>query len=65
MTTFIKAKLKTSGDKTNYGKCRVAANITEYQIKSKLFSLRIIIQKFRNISCVCVCSHSFLVFRPK
>ncbi len=36
MTTFIKAKLKKSDDKMKSDKYRVAANITEYLIKSKL-----------------------------
>ena len=33
MTTFIKAKLEKSDDQMNIDKYRVAANITEYQIK--------------------------------
>ena len=49
MTTFIKAKLKKSDDQTNIDKYRVAANITEYQIISKLIFLRIIIPNFMNI----------------
>ena len=36
MTTFIKAQLKHSDDQTNIDKYRVAANITEYHIISKL-----------------------------
>ncbi len=36
ITTFIKAKLKKLDDQTNIDKYRVAANITEYLIKSKL-----------------------------
>ena len=43
MITFIKAKLKKSYDQTNI---RVAANITEYHIISKLIFQRIIIPKF-------------------
>ena len=35
MTTFIKTKFKISDDQTNIGKYIVAANITEYHIKSK------------------------------
>ena len=46
MTTFIKVKLKKSDDQTNIDKYRVAANITEYHIKSKLIFNRIIILKF-------------------
>ena len=34
MTTFIKAILKKSDDKTNIHKYRVAANITNYNITS-------------------------------
>ena len=34
MLTFIKAKLKKSNDQTNIDKYRLAANITEYHIKS-------------------------------
>ena len=46
MTTFKKAKLKKSDDNTNIDKYRVAANIIEYHIISKLIFLRIIIPKF-------------------
>ncbi len=46
MTTFIKAKLKKSDDQANIDKYRVAANITEYHILSKLIFRRIIIPKF-------------------
>ena len=49
MTTFIKAKLKKANDQTNIDKYRVAANITEYHIISKLIFLRIIIKKFMKI----------------
>ena len=35
MTTFIKANLKKSDDKTNIDKYRVAVNITGYHIISK------------------------------
>ncbi len=46
MTTFIKTKFKKSDDQTNIDKYRVvAANITEYDIMSKLIFLRIIIPK--------------------
>ena len=43
MTTSTKAKFKKSDDKTNINKYRVAANITEYHIISKLIFLTIII----------------------
>ena len=46
MTTFIKTKFKISDDQTNIGKYRLAANITEYQIISKLILQRIIFTKF-------------------
>ena len=46
MTTFIKAKLKKSDDQTNIKKYRVAANITEHHIITKLIFQRIIILKF-------------------
>ena len=46
MTAFIKTTLKKSDDQTNIDIYRVAANITEYPIKSKLICLRIIIPKF-------------------
>ncbi len=36
MTTFIKTKFKISDDRTNIDKYRLAANITEYHIISKL-----------------------------
>ena len=36
MTTFIKSKFKISEDQTNIDKYRLAANITEYHIISKL-----------------------------
>ena len=48
MTIFIKAKLKKSDEQTNIWKYRVAANITEYHIMSKLIFRRIIIQKSHN-----------------
>ena len=48
MTTFIKAKLKKSDDQMNFYIYRVAANITDYHIISKLIFLRIIIPKFMN-----------------
>ncbi len=38
MTTFIKTKFEISDDQTNIDKYRLAANITEYHIKSKLIS---------------------------
>ena len=43
MTTFIKAKLKKSDDQTNIDKYRLAANITEYHIISKIINILIII----------------------
>ena len=46
MTAFIKTKLKRSNDETSIDKYRVAANITEYHIISKIIFLRLIIQKF-------------------
>ena len=50
MTTFIKTKLKKSdGDHTNIDIYRVAANITEYHIISKIIFLRIVIPKFMKI----------------
>ena len=39
-------KFKKSDDQTNIDKYRVAANITEYHIISKLIFIRIIIPKF-------------------
>ena len=49
MTTSIKTKLKNSDDPKNIDKYRVAVNITEYHIISKLIFLRIIIPKFIKI----------------
>ncbi len=46
MKTFIETKLKKSDDIDKY---RVAANITEYHIVSKLIFLIIIIPKFMKI----------------
>ena len=46
MTTFRKAKLKKLDDQTNFDKYRLAANITEYHIISKLILQRIIIKNF-------------------
>ena len=46
MTTFIKTKINITDDQTNIDKYRLAANITEYDIISKLILLRIIIAKF-------------------
>ena len=39
MTTFIKTKCKKSDDQTNIDKYRLAANITEYYIISKLIKI--------------------------
>ncbi len=47
ITTFIKAKLKKLDDQSNIDKFRVAANIAEYHIISKLIFLGIITPKFR------------------
>ena len=47
MTTFIKTKLEKSDDQANIDIYRVAANITEYHIISKLIFLRIIFPKFK------------------
>ena len=46
MATFIKTKFKISNDQTNIDKYRLAANITEYHIISKLILQRIIITNF-------------------
>ena len=45
MKTFIKTKLKISDVQTNIDKYRLAANITEYHIISKLILQLIIITK--------------------
>ncbi len=50
MTTSIKAKLKESDDQTNIDKKRVAANIKDYHIISKLIFLRIIFRKLIKIA---------------
>ncbi len=49
MTTFIKTKFNISDDQTNIDKYRLAANITEYHILSKLIIQRIITPKFMMI----------------
>ncbi len=49
MATFIKTKLKKLNDQTNIDKYRVAANITEDHIISKLIYLRIIFPKLMMI----------------
>ena len=46
MTTFIKTKFNISDDQTNINKYRLATNITEYHIISKLILQRIIITNF-------------------
>ena len=46
MPIFIKTKLKISDDQTQIDKYRLAANITEYHIISKLILQRIIIKNF-------------------
>ena len=46
MTTFIKTKFKVSDDQTNIDKYRLAANITENNIISKLILQPIIITNF-------------------
>ncbi len=43
-------KFKKSDDQTNIDKYRVASNITEYYVISKLIFLRFIIPKFMMIS---------------
>ena len=48
MTTFIKAKLKKSDDQRTLT-IKVASNIMEYHITSKLIFLLIIIPKFMMI----------------
>ncbi len=45
MTTLIKTKFKISDEQRNIDKYRLAANITEYHIISKLILQRIIILK--------------------
>ncbi len=49
MTTFIKTKFKISDDKMFIDDNRLAANIVQYHIVSKLFFLGIIILKFMMI----------------
>ncbi len=49
MKTYAQSKFKKSDDQTNIDKYRVAANITEYHIISKLIFLRITIPKFIKI----------------
>ena len=49
MTTFLKKKFKISDDQTNFDKYRLAANITEYHIISKLILQRIIITNFTDV----------------
>ena len=46
MTIFIKTKFKISNDQTNIDMYRLAANITEYHIISKLILQLIIITNF-------------------
>ncbi len=46
MTTFIKTKFNISDDQTNIDKYRLAANITVYNILSKIILQRIIITLF-------------------
>ncbi len=46
MTTFIKTKFKISDDQTNIDKYKLAANIIEYHIISKLILQQIIITNF-------------------
>ena len=46
MTKFIKTIFNISDNQTNIDKYRLAANITEYHIISKLISQRIIITNF-------------------
>ncbi len=46
MTQFIKTKFKISDNQMNVDKYRIAANITEYHIISKLILQQIVITKF-------------------
>ncbi len=55
MTKFIKTKFKKSDDQTNIDKCRVAANITEYYIISKLIFLKRIIPKIIKKKAIISC----------
>ena len=52
MTTFIKKKFKIPDDQTNIDKYRLAANITEYHIISKL-----ILQQITITNCCGPVSH--------
>ena len=45
----MKTKIKISDDQTNIDNYRLALNITEYHIISKLILPRIVIPKFMNI----------------
>ncbi len=47
MTILIKTQFKILDDQTNIDKFRLAANITEYHIKSKLILQQIIIIRVR------------------
>ncbi len=53
MTAFIKAKFEKSDDQTNIDKYRVAANITEFHMISKIIFLGIIIPKIMKIRQLC------------
>ena len=44
MRTFIKTKFNISDDQTNIDKYRLAANITEYHIISKLILQQLLLQ---------------------
>ena len=57
-------KLKNSDDQTNIDKYRVAANIAEYHIISKLIFRRIIIQKFMIIcKAIISCCSTFYILQ--
>ena len=55
MTTLKKNKVKKSYDQTNTDKYRVAANITEYHIISKLIFLRLINSKIHEEKTIISC----------
>ncbi len=63
MTTFIKTKFKISDDQSNIDKYRLAENITEYHIISKLILQRI--SKYYKLYEIVIFKMDILMFHHK
>ncbi len=64
MTTFIKANLKNLDNQTNINKYRVAANITNYHIISKLIVIPKLM-KIRQLFPVKIICNAFYILHKE